>query len=112
MADRAYSSFLAAAGSDADLAAISMVECITFARLAAAQGTSRDAETLVYALARFGEWQADRGNDSLGQTYDAAALKLADAMADDGHEGMCQVVANAGNLPAETFRAASIEPGS
>jgi predicted transcriptional regulator len=103
MANCAYELFLAAEDNDPEAAAISMTGCLTFARSAALHGTSRDSETLVYVLARFGEWQAERGRSDLGQRMDAEALNLAEAMANEGSERMAGIVAGAGVLSLETF---------
>ena len=107
MANRAYEHFLAVAGHDDDMAPIALSECLTFARLAALHGGTCDCETLVFVLARFGEWQADRGRKDIGQRLDATGLILADAMADDGHDSMAQMVASCSGLPAETFEEAT-----
>jgi hypothetical protein len=108
MANQAYEQFLAAAGDDDDLAPMAAGECLAFARMAAAQGSMRDAEILVFVLAKFGEWQISRGRADIGQRLDAMALRVADGMADGGHEGMAQIVANAGVLSPETLKEAKL----
>ena len=107
MANRAYEHFLAVAGHDDDMAAIALTECLTCARLTALHGATGDCETLVFVLAKFGEWQADRGRKDIGQRLVATGLVLADAMADEGHEAMAAMVADCSGLPAETFEEAT-----
>ena len=103
MANQAYEHFLAVAGHDDDMAAIALTECLTFARLAALLSATSDCEILVFVLARFGEWQAERGRKDIGQRLDATGLILADAMADEGHETMAAMVGDCSGLPAETI---------
>ena len=107
MANRAYEHFLAVAAYDDDMAAIALTECLTFARLAALHGATSDCETLVFVLARYGEWQAERCRRDIGQRLDATGLVLADAMADGGHEAMAAMVADCRGLPAETIEEAT-----
>ena len=106
MANRAYEHFLAAAVKDDNMAAIALTECLTYAPLAALHGAAGDCETLVSVLARFGEWQAERGRKDIGRRLDATGLLLADAMADDGQEAMAQMVSSCRGLPADTVEEA------
>jgi hypothetical protein len=107
MAAKAYDDFLRAVDNeDDDIAAIALTECTTFARMAALQGTTRDCEILVFALGKFGQWQNNRGRTDIGHRLDAAGLIVADDLADNGHEAMAEMVANAGLLSAETLEEA------
>jgi hypothetical protein len=106
MANRAYEQFLAFAGEGHDVAAIALAECLTYTRLPVLQGTARAGEILVFVLAKFGEWQAERGRKDIGERLDAISLNLADALADERHDAMAGIVGGCRGLPAETLEKA------
>jgi hypothetical protein len=80
---------------------LAFMEAITFARLAAAQGDGNDARVLMYLLSQFAAFWRDNDNVELAIQFEADALLLAEAMADEGDEEVGDmVVAAADHIPA------------
>lgn len=99
---------LQAYSADDDIAVIAWVEAVTYARLAATHGYPRDSEVLVFLMAKFADWQRDRGRDDIANSFEAAGLNVAGQLADAGDESFADMIAKAADvLPSEIIAEAS-----
>lgn len=89
---------LEAHGEDDAIAVVAWAETITCARLAAAHGHARDSEVLVFLLARFAEWQRERGRNDIATKLEAAGLNLASDLADAGDNEFADMIERAADL--------------
>lgn|GEM_PF-6622843 len=74
---------------------LAYMEAITLARLTAAHGNPTDVRVIIYLLSEFAAFWSEQGEPALALHFEAQALHVAEAFAEDGDDGLADMVAAA-----------------